>query len=54
MTIYTTVLMETLKTFKSDLFCCSCNIFYTQYHAVSDITLDEYADVFSYKGEILK
>ena len=41
-------------TIQMDLLCCSCKIFSTQYPTVDVITHDEYAAVFSRKGESLK
>ena len=54
MNIQTAVLIETLKSLISDLRWCSCNIFSTQYHTVDFITHDEYAAVFSWKGESIQ
>ena len=53
MTIHMAVLIDTLKTLRSDVCWCSCNILSTQDHTVDDITYDEYAAVFYWKGEIL-
>ena len=54
MTIYTAVLIETLKALSSYLCWCSCNIFPTQYHTVAVISYDESAAMFSWKGEIFE
>ena len=42
---------ENLKALNSDLHWCSCNILSTKDHAVASIQRDEYAAVFSWKGE---
>ena len=54
MTIHTAVLIDNLKDLSSDLLWLSCNIFSTQEHTVAIITHDEYASVFSWKGESLE
>ena len=54
MTIHTEVLIETLKALVSDLCWCSCNIFFTHEHTMAAITHDEYAAVFSWKGESIE
>ena len=54
MTTHTAVLIDTIKDLRSELHWCYCNIFYTQEQAVDVITHDEYASVFSWKGESIK
>ena len=53
MVIYTAVSIDTIKALRSDLRFCSCKLFSTQYHTVTIITHDEYAALFSWKGDSL-
>ena len=54
LTTHTVVLIDTIKAHISDLRWCSCNIFSTQDHTVAEISHDEYAAVFYWKGQSLK
>ena len=48
------VLIEILKDLSSDICWCSCKILSTKDHTVDVITHDEYADLFSCKGDSIK
>ena len=54
MTIHTSVLIEILKALSSDICWCSCKILSTKDHTVDVIKHDEYAALFSCKGDSIK